>query len=207
MAVNWTDIKRAANLAIPVPPLHGDITFAGETPLTGAFPVLLVNWTVIWGVALANLAIPVPLLLWRLLLVPHLFPCSSTDCTMVFCIDQRPPKAPSIMMSHQCKMFDVAPFPCGGRLANSAYYHIHSGISLACHTPPYPQLTQNRKLSLNRKIGIYYIRHKSASVGDIYKLCTKKKYSRGWACILSSLKAQSHPKLSSKSVDPTWMTK
>ena len=39
------------------------------------------------GAAPANLAIPVPWLFWRLLLVSHLFHCSSIDWTTVFCID------------------------------------------------------------------------------------------------------------------------
>ena len=60
--------------------------FSWGHPFTGATPVLSVNWTVIRGVALANLAIPVPLLFWRLLQVPHLLPCSSIDWTQVFCI-------------------------------------------------------------------------------------------------------------------------
>ena len=34
----------------------------------------------------ANLAIQVPWLFWRLLLVPPLFPCSSIDRTTLFCI-------------------------------------------------------------------------------------------------------------------------
>ena len=72
-----------------MPPLHGDIIFDGGTPLTGATPVLSINWTVIRGAALAYLAIPVPLLFWRLLPVPHLFPCSLTDWTRVFCNEPR----------------------------------------------------------------------------------------------------------------------
>ena len=48
------------NLANPVPQLHGCPTLARATPL------MAVKWTVIWGAAPANLAIPVPELFWRL---------------------------------------------------------------------------------------------------------------------------------------------
>ena len=58
----------------------------GGTPWTGPTPVLAVNWTFTMGAAPANLAIPVPVLFWRLLPVPHLFPCSSIDWTTVFWI-------------------------------------------------------------------------------------------------------------------------
>ena len=60
--------------------------FSWGHPFTGATPVLSVNLTVFRGVASANLAIPVPLLFWRLLPVPHLFPCSSNYWSTVFCI-------------------------------------------------------------------------------------------------------------------------
>ena len=104
MAVNWTVIRGAApvSLAIPVPSLHRDITLAWGIPLTGATSVLSVNQTVIRGAAPENLAIPVPLLLWQLLLVPHLFPCSSINMTTVFCIAPAPAPAdtfPAVIQS------------------------------------------------------------------------------------------------------------
>ena len=93
MAVNWTVMKGATpeNLAIPVPPLHTEITLAGGIPWTGTNPVSAVNWTIIVGAPPVYLAIPVPQLFWRLLPVPHLFPCSSIDWTTVFCIETNRP--------------------------------------------------------------------------------------------------------------------
>ena len=60
--------------------------FSWGQPFTGATPVLSVTWNVVRGGAQENFAIPVPLLFWRLLPVPHLFPCNSSDWPTVFCI-------------------------------------------------------------------------------------------------------------------------
>ena len=93
-----------ANWAISVPLLHGDITLAGGTPVTGATPVLSAHWTVIKGAAPKILAIPVPLLFWRLFPVTHLFLWSSIDWTTVFCIyHSSQPKALVIRYESQKK--------------------------------------------------------------------------------------------------------
>ena len=63
----------------------------GPPSIWGHSLLLSVNWTIIREAAPANLAIPVPLLFWWLLPVPHLFPYRSSDWTTVFCIANPPP--------------------------------------------------------------------------------------------------------------------